>query len=494
MEKLSMRKASAFSVLLVLVMLVTLVFAPMAEAASSSDLSAAKKLVTEYSLYEPSAALLNAKDMDTFIAELSKVDHYCFYLTKAEVKEFINYYDAYIISSGVAFEANEAGQIVVMAVVAETPAAEAGILRGDIVKAVNGASIEGKTLDEALEIMSNTASLSLELERNGAIKTYQLKRIEMPLPSIMYWMLDSETAYMQIYGFETMTAEQVEAGLKYLKKLGMKSLVLDLRDCPGGYMETAGLATDLFIGDGPMYFYVSRFGYEAFMAVYHEENFTVWDMPLAVLVNQDTASAAEMMAAVLQDSKRATVIGSATFGKGIYQNILDLPSGGALYFTTGKYITRGYQDISQAGGVTPDILVSDDADAQQNAAIAWLKKQQAVPKTYTFTIGSTSAKADSIAFSLNYAPFLNNGTSYLPMADTLKKLGWDLYYQDGNWYGFNGIYRCIIDTKNQKIISGNRNGNIIVRNNSVFLPAGFFRNLGYEVIWDSANNTITLNK
>ena len=156
---------------------------------------------------------------------------------------------------------------------------------------------------------------------------------------------------MQIEKFDLHTGEHIEAAIEYLTSLGMKSLLIDLRDCPGGVMQAAGYTAGVLGEDGPVYFNVGKDGYESFFV--NPANEQPLNIPIAVLVNENTASAAEMLTAVLQDTNRAMIVGTPTYGKGVYQSVLQLPSGGALYMTTGKYVTRGYQDIEVLGGITP---------------------------------------------------------------------------------------------------------------------------------------------
>lgn len=493
-KTLVLKRTTLISALLILVMLFTLAFSPLAEASSSKDLSAAKKLVKEYSLYEPTAALLNAKDMKSFINELSKVDSYCYYLTKDEYKELMTSYNPLMLGIGLATEQNEQGQLIVKAIQANTPAAAAGIKRGDIVVSIDGITTAGKDMREIDLIIqsSDEKRITLETMRDGVIYKHTLNWTEMELSSIIYWMEDSETAYIEILQFNMPTAQHMAEALEYLSTQGMKSLIIDLRNCPGGVMDTAAGIAALFIEDGPLFFCVSRFGYDSFLYTTSDDN-KKWNMPLAVLVNENSASSSEILAAILQDTARASIIGTGTYGKGIYQSIAELPSGGALYFTTGKYISRGYQDVAASHGLTPDVLVQDEQQ-QKTTALNWLKKQQALAKSFKFTIGTTNASADGIAFTLNAAPFIENGSTYLPMSATLQKMGWNVYYQGNSWYAENGSRRLVVDIASAKVVSGNRNAQVIVRNNTVFLPASFFTNLGYTITWDGNTSSVILNK
>lgn len=477
-----------------LIIVISLLFVPTALAANTalSDLQTAKIYARLYSFYGTNDEIETAKDMESLVAALAKIDPYCHYLTAAELAAYDQSFDPNYTGIGVALEKNAAGEVVIKAVYADSPAAAAGFLRGDAIYSVDGKATAGKTPDEVSAMLRGERKqlLTVEIKRNGYVVKYDMQRKEMAAPSVVYWMLDQDTAYLLIERFNVPTGNEIAAAMEYLTELGMKSLLLDLRDCPGGVMQSAGLTAGILGEDGPIYFYVGRDGYESF---YISKDHIPCEIPIAVLVNEHTASAAEMLAAVLQDTNRAMVVGSPTYGKGVFQSMLVLPSGAGLYFTTGKYVTRGFQDISELHGVTPDLLVRDAA-AQQTQALAWLDKQQALAKNFVFTLGSYNAQADGAAFSLSHRPFSSNGSSYLPANETLKKMGWELYYYNNCWYGFNGTRRIIIDTVGKEAVSGNKSTAILISANTAYLPASFFRNLGYSVSWDGASQAITVSR
>ncbi|NLF79723.1 MAG: PDZ domain-containing protein [Clostridia bacterium] len=476
-----------------LIIVLSLLFAPAALANTTiSDLQTAKIYARLYSFYGSNEEIESAKDMASLVAALAKIDPYSHYLSAAELAAFDQSFDPNYTGIGVALEKNAAGEVVIKAVYANSPAATAGFLRGDIMYSVDGKPTAGKAPDEVAAMLRGEKRqlLTVEIKRNGYVVKYEMQRKDMAAPSIVYWMLDQNTAYVLIERFNVPTGQEISAAMEYLTGLGMKSLLLDLRDCPGGVMQAAGMTAGILGEDGPIYFNVGRDGYESF---YNSKDHSPCDIPIAVLVNEQTASAAEMLAAVLQDTHRAMIIGSPTYGKGVFQSMLVLPSGAGLYFTTGKYVTRGFQDISELHGVTPDLLVRDAA-AQQTQALAWLDKQQALAKNFVFTLGSYNAQADGAAFSLSHRPFSSNGSSYLPANETLKKMGWELHYYQNCWYGFNGTRRIIIDTAGKEAVSGNKSTAILISANTAYLPASFFRNLGYSVSWDGASQAITVSR
>lgn len=491
-----MTKSLRLTSLFIPLLLAAFFFLPAkAEAATTefSDLGVAKIYTRLYSYYELDDSVLKAENMESFVAALAKIDPHSHYLTAEQFTALNESYDPEYTGIGVVLEKNDAGKVAIKVVFAESVAARAEFLPGDVIHSVNGVLTEGKSVTEVAQMLQGETNelLTVEIERNGYIVKYEMARKEMSTPSVFYWMLDNNVAYMQIEKFDIHTGEHIEAAIEYLTSLGMQSLLIDLRDCPGGVMQAAGYTAGVLGEDGPVYFNVGKDGYESFFV--NQTNEEPLKIPIAVLVNEQTASAAEMLTAVLQDTQRAMIVGTPTYGKGVYQSVLKLPSGAALYMTTGKYVTRGYQDIEELGGITPDVLIKD-AQQQYDTALSWLKTQQALPESFTFTINSVHAQAGSESFSLAHSPYLKAGASYLPAGEVLQKMGWDFYYYQGDWYAFNGVRRLIIDLSEQEIISGKYSAAVEISNNTVYLPAAFLRNIGYTVSWDGATRSLTVNK
>ncbi len=492
-----MKKSFRLTSLILPLLLAAIFFFPtQAEAAEStdfSDLGIAKIYTRLYSYYDIDDSVLQAQDIESLAAALAKIDPYSRYLTAEQFTALNESYDPSYTGIGVVLEMNADNKVAIKVVFADSVAAAAQFLPGDVIHSVNGVLTAGKSTTEVSQMLQGDVKelLTIEIERNGYIVKYEMARKEMTTPSVFYWMLDNEVAYMQIEKFDLHTGEHIEAAIEYLTSLGMKSLLIDLRDCPGGVMQAAGYTAGVLGEDGPVYFNVGKDGYESFFV--NPANEQPLNIPIAVLVNENTASAAEMLTAVLQDTNRAMIVGTPTYGKGVYQSVLQLPSGGALYMTTGKYVTRGYQDIEVLGGITPDVLIKD-ADQQYQTALSWLKTQQALPDTFTFTIGSNQAKAGNEVFALAHKPYMKAGSSYLPAGEVLQKMGWDFYYYQGDWYAFNGVRRIIIDLSDKEIMSGKYHATVEISNNTVYMPAAFLRNIGYTVDWDGATRTMTISK
>jgi carboxyl-terminal processing protease len=258
----------------------------------------------------------------------------------------------------------------------DTPAARAGILSGDQILKINGTSTEKMDLQDVINHLRGTPgqkiSLTLIRPSTKEVKDYQLERAEIKVQSVKgAKLLDSELtgvfkiAYVRLIQFNEPTADELSKALDDLQKQGMQALILDLRNNPGGLLNSAVDVCAQFLP--PNTKVVSTQGrvasqqrdYSTSGAAKERPNF-----PMAVLVNEGSASGAEIVSGALRDLHRAIVVGETTFGKGSVQNVMQLPDGSALRFTTAKYYTPGKQVI-HGNGVTPNIRVPMSVDQER---------------------------------------------------------------------------------------------------------------------------------
>jgi len=259
----------------------------------------------------------------------------------------------------------------------DTPAAKAGILSGDQILRVNGISTERMDLQDAINVLRGPAgaTLTLTLLRPSTkeIKEYTLQRAEIKIQSVKgARLLDPELTgpykigYIRLVQFNEPTADELSKALDELQKQGMQALVLDLRNNPGGLLNSAVDVCALFLP--PNTKVVSTQGrvasqqhdYSTSGAKKERPSF-----PMVVLINEGSASGAEIVAGALKDLHRAVLVGETTFGKGSVQNVMQLPDGSAVRFTTAKYYTPSKQVI-QGNGVTPNIRVAMTAEQERS--------------------------------------------------------------------------------------------------------------------------------
>ena len=262
----------------------------------------------------------------------------------------------------------EDGLIKVISPIDGTPAAKAGIKSGDRIAAIDGTSIQGLALNDAIDKMRGPvgAKITLTILREGEKKPFDvtLQRATVAVDATT-WRREGDIGYIRMPGFNEQTASGLEKGVRELKKQigpGIKGYVLDLRNNPGGLLDQAIQVSDDFLTGGEV---VSTRGR-------HPEDTQRYDAkpgditegkPVVVLINAGTASASEIVSGALQDHKRATIIGMTSFGKGSVQTIIPLgEGGGALRLTTARYFTPSGHSI-QAQGIIPDITVAQGDEA-----------------------------------------------------------------------------------------------------------------------------------
>jgi carboxyl-terminal processing protease len=260
------------------------------------------------------------------------------------------------------------GLLTVITPMEDTPAAKAGILSGDQILRINGNSTEKMDLQDAVNFLRGTTgqkvTLTILRPATKEIKDFALERTEIKVQSVKaVKLLDPELSgpfkigYVRLIQFNEPTAEELSKALDDLQKQGMQALVLDLRNNPGGLLNVAVDVCAQFLPPGTKV--VSTQGRVASQQQDYSTSSSTKErprFPLAVLVNEGSASGAEIVAGAMKDLKRAVLVGETTFGKGSVQNVVQLPDGSALRFTTAKYYTPSKQVI-HANGVVPNIRV-----------------------------------------------------------------------------------------------------------------------------------------
>src|SRR5438309_5232537 len=250
----------------------------------------------------------------------------------------------------------------------DTPAARAGILSGDQILKINGSSTERMDLQDAVNILrgppGGKVTLTLLRPSTKEIKEYTLERVEIKVQSIKGTrLLDTELTgphkigYIRLIQFNEPTADDLSKALDELQKQGMQALILDLRNNPGGLLNSAVDVCAQFLP--PNTKVVSTQGRVASQQHDYSTSGARKErppFPMALLINEGSASGAEIVSGALKDLHRAILVGETTFGKGSVQNVMQLPGGSALRFTTAKYYTPSKQVI-QGNGVTPNIRV-----------------------------------------------------------------------------------------------------------------------------------------
>jgi carboxyl-terminal processing protease len=266
------------------------------------------------------------------------------------------------------------GRVLVIEAQMGAPAAKAGIQPGDEILEVNGYRIEYLNLEQLVELLTeakrNKATLRLMRPGSAAMETVVVTPAEMDEPSVdRAYMLEPGIGYVRLKGFEGASADELHAAIEKLVGDGMKALVFDMRDNHGGLVDAAVEIAGFFLPPGSVV--LSAHGRTQKEKVYKvREDAHPWTFPMAIVVNKNSASAAEILAGALQDDKRAKLVGQQTYGKGIVQSVYSLAEGTGLALAAAQYFTPAGRTIQKPtpglaftraikgpGGIAPDVLV-----------------------------------------------------------------------------------------------------------------------------------------
>jgi len=278
----------------------------------------------------------------------------------------------------------EAGVVKVISPIDDTPAAKAGVKAGDYIVKINGKQVQGKTLMEAVNLMRGPVGTSIEItiRRKSLKKAKVIKIIReiIEVRSVVSKKIKNRIGYLRLRAFNENSGTQLKNEISKIEK-NQKTVgyILDLRNNPGGLLSQAVKISDFFLDDGEIVSTNGRKRNEN-RKFFAQKGDKINGKPLVVLINNGSASAAEIVAGALQDQKRAILLGEATYGKGSVQSIIPLKNKGAIRLTVSKYYLPSGKSISEVG-VIPDIRIeaegeefsiNTDTDNQLNYAIKLL--------------------------------------------------------------------------------------------------------------------------
>ncbi len=296
-------------------------------------------------------------------------DPYSRYLTKDEVDAMRDSLSGNMIGVGILIDEDEDGNIVVRDVVEESPAASAGIKAGDVITVIDGDKV--RSGEEASEALSGDpgSRVAITYERDGEETRVTLVRGEIYQSSVDSAVLEGNIGYIRINAFGEKTAEEFSEELSAMEEGQVSGVIIDIRGNTGGLLEEGVKVADLLLPEGTVTYTENRRGERR---TYTSDS-SCTNLALTVLVDGDTASTAEMLAAALKDSGRASVIGETTYGKGVIQETVVFDDGTGLTLTTKEFFSSSGERIHEKG-VVPDVIVSGgfrgDRDRQLEAAIA----------------------------------------------------------------------------------------------------------------------------
>ncbi|MFU1518539.1 S41 family peptidase [Vreelandella alkaliphila] len=254
----------------------------------------------------------------------------------------------------------ENGQLMVITPIDDTPASRAGLMSRDVIVAIDGTPTDSLSLQEAVNLMRGEpgSQLRISVLRAGeeSPREFTLTREVIRNESVKHEVLEPGYGYLRISQFQSRTPEQARRSLERMaREQPLEGLILDLRNNPGGVLQAAVGVADLFLDEGLIVYTEGRLS-DTEMSFSASPETPAGDVPLVVLINSGSASAAEIVAGALQDQRRGVVMGTESFGKGSVQQIMPLGNGEGLKLTTALYYTPNGRSI-QAQGIEPDVEV-----------------------------------------------------------------------------------------------------------------------------------------
>ncbi|MCI9532062.1 MAG: S41 family peptidase [Lachnospiraceae bacterium] len=282
-------------------------------------------------------------------------DPYSSYFTAEEYASFNESTTGVYYGIGVVLQQNaETKAVMVLHVYPDTPAEEAGMKDGDMIVKIDDVEVKGQELTELVNLIKGQegTKVCLQLARDGE-KDYveaNVERRQIEVPTVQYQMLEGNVGFIQVTEFSDSTPEQFQDAIQELEGQGMGSMIVDLRDNPGGVLKAVCTMLDILLPKGLLVYTEDKYGNRSD----YESDDACMDIPMAVLVNGNSASASEIFAGAVKDYGYGTLIGTKTFGKGIVQTIIPLSDGSAVKMTMAKYFTPKGNYIHGVG-IEPDI-------------------------------------------------------------------------------------------------------------------------------------------
>lgn len=314
-------------------------------------------------------------------------DEYTKYISPEEMEEYLNDIEGEFVGVGVVMIKDKVtGRIRILALTKDGPAYRAGIQVGDYIKSINGKEYSAEEMSNASEDLKGDGNegseINLEIIRGDQIIPYTLKTEIIKVNPVESEMLENDIGYISFASFDRSTTEDFKKEYEDLKSKGMKSLIIDIRNNGGGIVDQAQSIAGLILDkDSTVLYEIDKSGNEKEIKT---ETDPIIDVPIVMLVNENSASASEILAGALKDYGKAKIVGTTTYGKGVIQDLLSLPDGSGLKITCEEYLTPKKNKINEIG-IEPDekvelpedvsnyLVVEKDKDTQLKKAIEMLK-------------------------------------------------------------------------------------------------------------------------
>jgi carboxyl-terminal processing protease len=327
---------------------------------SAEDAVRAAAQLAERQLRIPAAAVV----MEYVQRAATSLDEYSTYLTADQLNDLYSQIDGNFVGLGVELQGDR-GALVIMKVIAGSPAEKGGLKAQDRIVAINGATVEGMTTEKAAGLLQGTEGSQVEVSLQSpgeAVRRVRLRRQQVEVPSIdQVKIVEAKTgvAFLRLSSFQKTTPKELDDALWKLHREGMRSLIIDLRGNPGGLLTTSVEVADRFLASGRIVSTRGRSPDQNWTYSAHQPG--TWRVPLVVLIDRDSASASEIFAGAIRDHQRGTIVGQNSYGKGSVQSIFSLNrQNSGLRLTTAKFYSPLGHPYSKVG-VAPHVTVQQAA-------------------------------------------------------------------------------------------------------------------------------------
>lgn len=289
-------------------------------------------------------------------------DPYSYYMPKMQFKEFIQQTEGNYVGIGITISGKQ-DSMVISKIFENSPAKEAGLLVGDEIIKVDGEDISLENYDTIISKIKGEEGTKVKLtvyrKNENTTKEFEILRKSIEIPTVEHKMLEDNIGYISISQFDRVTSEQFKIAFEDLNSKNSKGLIIDLRNNPGGLLSTVCEITDLFVPEGTITYIEDKYGKRNYE--YSKEDF--YNKPLVILVNENSASASEVLSGAIKDYKVGTLVGEKTYGKGVVQNIFNISDGSGVKVTIAKYYTPNGVCIDGIG-IEPDYYIKNDSDSE----------------------------------------------------------------------------------------------------------------------------------
>lgn len=294
-------------------------------------------------------------------------DDYTIYMNEDATNQLNDKLDGTYEGVGITISVNDNGKIFVYNVFDDSPASKVGIKKDDVIKSINGISVDGKSTEETSSIIKNSKEnkCNIIVDRNGEELSFDLEIKTLVVPSITSSIKEvnnKKIGYIYLQTFSNTLDTQVEKTLLNMEKDGIDSLIIDVRYNTGGYLSSCTNIIELFLQKGKTMYSIKSKKTEK---VYKDETDTKRDYPIVVLINGGSASASEILAGALKYSYGATIVGTKSYGKGKVQSTGTLNDGTMIKYTSAKWYMPNNKCIDQEG-IEPDVNIELDDTYKEN--------------------------------------------------------------------------------------------------------------------------------